>query len=118
MRIPVLVLVAGLLAWGIFSPVAPPDPFPGSDKVGHGLGFLILALSARVAWRWPSAAWLWAGLLLAGPVLEWLQHWVSPSRQRSLDDALANVAGVLVAWALWQAWAGWRAWRRLDPPPA
>ncbi|MES2917858.1 MAG: hypothetical protein V4729_04490 [Pseudomonadota bacterium] len=118
MRRAVLALVALVLVAGIFSPVPPPDPFHGSDKVGHALGFLALALCARAVWSGPSPAWLWAGLLLAGPVLEWLQHWVSPARQRSLDDALANMAGVLLAMALCWAWSRWHAWRRAEPPPA
>lgn len=113
------VLLAGVvlvLAAGIFWPEAPPDPFPHSDKLGHCLGFLALALSARLAWAPMPAAALWGGLLVAAPLLEWLQHWVSPARQRSLGDALANLAGVLLALALWRLWAYWRAGRKAAPP--
>ena len=89
-----LALVAGLLAWRIFRPEAPPGPFAHSDKVGNARGFLALGLSARRAFADGSAAWLWGALLMAAPLLERLQHAVSPHRQRSLGDALANLLGL------------------------
>jgi VanZ family protein len=109
-RLPLL-LGGALLAWGVFRSVPPPNPFPGADKVGHFLGFFAVALAARIALPRAAGAWLWGLLLVAGPVLEYLQHTVSPLRERSLGDALANVAGVLLALALS---AGWRRWRRVS----
>ena len=106
-RLPLL-LAGAALAWGVFRAVPPPNPFPGADKVGHLLGFLAVALAARVALPRVPGPWLWGLLLAAAPVLEYLQHTVSPLRERSLGDALANVAGVLLALALHAAWRRWR----------
>lgn len=102
-RLP-LVIGGALLAWGVFRSVPPPNPFPGADKVGHFLGFFAVALAARYALPRTPGPWLWGALLAAAPALEWLQHAVSPLRERSLADALANIAGVLLALALAAAW--------------
>ena len=99
-----LALTLGLLLWGLFRPVPPPDPFHDSDKFGHLLGFLAVALAARYAFPRAAGPWLWGPLLAAGPLLEFLQHTVSPLRERSLGDAVANVAGVLLAMVLVAAW--------------
>lgn len=104
MRFLPLAGVVALLLWGVFRPVPPPDPFQGADKFGHLLGFLALGLSARYALPRAPGAWLWGTLLAAALALEWLQHAVSPLRERSLADALANIAGVLLALALAAAW--------------
>ena len=70
------------------------------DKLAHAgayaalMGFLAHAFVGR-------RAWLAAALALAalGVGIEALQAFV-PSRQAELADALANVAGVALAWAL------------------
>lgn len=110
--------IALAVAWGVFRPAPPPDLFWHSDKLGHLLGFMALGLGARLAWSRGPAAWCWGALLLAAPALEWLQPVVSPLRQRSLGDALANVLGVLLALALWRLWRWWSARQRARTPNA
>lgn len=105
-RLPLLIAGAAL-AWGVFRAVPPPNPFPGADKVGHLLGFLALALAARIALPRAPGRWLWGLLLAAAPALEYLQHTVSPLRERSLGDALANVSGVLLALVFCVIWRRW-----------
>jgi VanZ family protein len=71
------------------------------DKLHHWLGFLVFALSARLAF--PRARWLWIalGCLLLGLLIEGVQAWL-PLRTASIGDMLANslgvVTGLLIAW--------------------
>lgn len=98
-------LCCGLLAWGLFTPAPPSVPVGGGDKLAHLLGFLALGLSARYAFPAAPALRLWSFLLAVAPLLEWLQHQVTPVRHLSLGDALANILGVLLALLAWQALA-------------
>jgi VanZ family protein len=75
--------------------------FAEEDKLHHWLGFLVFALSARLAF--PRVRWLWVavGCLLVGLLIEAAQAWM-PLRTASWDDMLANslgvVSGLLIAW--------------------
>ena len=75
--------------------------FAEEDKLHHWLGFLLFALSARLAF--PRGRWLWLalGCLLLGLLIEVAQGWL-PLRTASLGDMLANTLGVasglLIAW--------------------
>jgi len=75
--------------------------FAEEDKLHHVLGFLVFALSARLAF--PRGRWLWIalGCLLVGLLIEVVQGWL-PLRTASLGDMLANslgvVSGLLIAW--------------------
>lgn len=104
-RLP-FVLYCALLAWGLFRPTMPPDPFVHSDKVAHLLAFTVLGLAARLAFPRAPGLWLWGLILSAAPALEALQHWLQPVRQLSAADALANTLGVLLALLLWEVCCG------------
>ena len=95
------VIFSGVLLYGLFRPTSPPDVFASSDKVGHVLMFFAVSLSCRLSkvaipdWlHWP----LWASLAVA---LEYLQGAVRPLRIFSIEDAYANVAGVLLGLLGW-----------------
>lgn len=111
----VLWAVGGLstLATVVLS-LVPPDVLAGvsvSDKLQHALAYGVIAACFLFAavWRpgrrwgrFPGAAWVvLAGAAVLGISIELIQH--SFHRQGDVRDALADVAGILVAWAAWLA---------------
>lgn len=112
MRFCLFALCCGLLGYGLFRPESPPDFFDDSDKLMHLLAFGALSLSARLAFVRVPGWLLWGLLLVAAPLLEWLQHKWQPYRQFSQADMLANLLGVLLAaLGCWLAALLWRWWR-------
>lgn len=106
------VLFAGLcmaLAYGLFRQAPPPELFEQSDKAMHLLAFFALTFSGCLALPSWSGVRFWSLFLLLGPVLEVAQHWFQPQRIFSLEDALANIAGTLLAGGLWWLWCRGRA---------
>ena len=78
--------------------VQPPSGGLPWDKLVHALVFGAVywaGVRAGVPWR----AWLAVSLAHA-PVSELLQHAVLPNRRGDAGDAIADAAGVLLAWAL------------------
>ena len=68
----------------------------------HLLGFGAVALTARMAFIRAPAWLLWGILLLCAPLSEVLQHTlVSPFRNFSWLDILANLTGVVLAAMCW-----------------
>lgn len=68
---------------------------PGSDKVWHWGGYLVLALPIPFLFRGRQKVWAAAAALVAyGIVLEFGQDFV-PGRSFEVADMLANTAGVL-----------------------
>jgi hypothetical protein len=100
-------LLARALPWLPATAAAP----GGSDRLGHVLLFLVLAIlverSLRSRWSpWPAAAWTALGALAYGAALEAGQLWV-PGRSPDLLDGLANGLGALlgaIARRLGEAW--------------
>jgi VanZ family protein len=104
-----LFLVCGLvLMYGIFRPAPPPELFEQSDKFLHLLAFVALTLSGRAALSKVPALPFWSLFLMLGPALEVAQHWFQPGRVFSVEDAIANIAGSLLAAAFWCLWRRWR----------
>lgn len=101
-RLLLFVTCCALLLYGLLRAESPPPLFEQSDKALHLLAFGALALTARLAFLRASGWLLWSLLLALAPLLEWLQHYLQPSRQFSTLDIFANLLGVLLAWLGWQ----------------
>lgn len=104
-RLLVLVWLMGLAIATYFSllPGSRLGTMPGSDKLWHGFGYLLLAvpipiLSARRGWLVSAGM----GLALYGIALEFGQELV-PGRSYEVADMIANSAGVLSGVVM-----GWR----------
>jgi VanZ family protein len=93
-------LCASAVAYGIFRPTPPPLFFHQSDKVGHVLAFISLALTARLAFVRVRWFFFWPVLIALAPLLEYLQGEWQPSRVYSIEDSYANLSGVAIAFLL------------------
>ena len=93
-----------VLLYGNFRPTPPPDLFKNSDKYGHVLVMIAVAISARMAILGPPWYWFWPVTALGAFGLEFLQAALRPLRVFSIGDAYANLAGILVALLLVVIW--------------
>ena len=98
-----LVCLAAML-YGTFRPEPPPDLFAHSDKVGHGLGYTALTLTARMALNRMHRLIFWPAMAGFAVLLEFLQAAWRPLRVFSLGDAYANLLGVGIALAIVALW--------------
>jgi VanZ family protein len=103
----ILVLVALIVA-GSLSPKALVPNESLSDKTGHFLAYLALALlGSGIA----APARLWRTMLrcfLLGVSLELAQALLTQNRMADVADLAANAAGILAAWLIsGQGRAGW-----------
>ncbi|MGI9316377.1 MAG: VanZ family protein, partial [bacterium] len=90
--------------YGNLKPSPPEQVFANSDKVGHIVSFIALAMSAKLAlfrFRW---YWIWTPLIVFSFVLEVLQGKLRPLRTFSFEDGYANVTGVLIAIVIMTVW--------------
>ena len=113
MRQLVFIICLAVLLGGILSPIPPYAPFPHSDQVMHLLGFGAVSLTARIAFTRAPAWLLWGTLLIFAPLSEVLQYTlVSPFRNFSWLDILANLTGVVLAaiswWVLTRVYTRWQ----------
>lgn len=81
------------------SPASPPALDTGWDKANHALAFAVLAAWAHGGWR---SRWRWAWLLGLGVAIEALQA-LTPTREHSVADVVADAVGLALAWGLIQA---------------
>ena len=93
--------VLGMLLWGLFRPTPPPQYFDDMDKYLHFFAFFITALATRYASPKSLAALAWTMLIIAAPLLEYLQHQLQPNRTFNYWDIMANLSGVMVAFIVW-----------------
>lgn len=106
-----IVTIAIMVAVIIAASLAPSPLFPEtgiSDKVGHYLAYLTLALlGSGIA----APERLWLSMLrcfLLGAALEIGQALVTSHRSAEWGDLLANVSGILTAWLIaGSGRAGW-----------
>jgi VanZ family protein len=103
--------VLGLAAFIVYASLSPQPPVPTeivSDKVGHYLAYLSLALLGSGI---TSPGRLWRTLLrcfLLGAALEIAQALFTEHRLAEWGDLAADVAGILTAWLVaGQGRAGW-----------
>ncbi len=88
--------VIAILA-GLFRSTPPQELFPHSDKVGHVLGFLVVAISGYYALPTPLRKVFTAVLIILAIGSEYAQASFLPARYFSLQDMLANLSGILLA---------------------
>ena len=109
-----------VICYGLFLPAneLPVQPFlkiPHFDKIIHfGLFFGLCLLLLRTFKRLNTQHYFWAPFisLIAGAVLETVQHLISHTRSSNLYDFLANAAGVvasIVFYALFVSGKKWEA---------
>lgn len=93
-----------VFCYGVFRPESPPELFQESDKALHVLAFLGLGLCSALVACGRRAAWVvWPALIVAAPVVEWLQHVLQPaSRDFSTGDIASNLIGVALAALAWR----------------
>lgn len=103
MRILIFLCCVTALCYGLFRKAPPPELFEQSDKLQHLVAFATVAFTGRWAFpRIPNEVF-WTLALPLAPLLEWLQHQVQPvTRTFSLEDAAANLAGILLAGLVWR----------------
>lgn len=79
----------------------PPEPIDtGWDKTNHLLAFVTLGLVASLA---HASRWRWAALLGYGVLIELLQA-LTPHREASTADVVADALGLALAAGLWWLW--------------
>ncbi|SDH68889.1 VanZ family protein [Agrococcus jejuensis] len=107
----VLALAIGIQLWGLYSPVAPDSgDFPGTDKLGH-VGMFALVMASGVIAGIPGP--VLASLLVVQAVAsELVQGLLLRSRSGDVWDALADLAGIALGWAVAWHWAPARVRRR------
>ena len=93
----------GIAAYYSLLPSAQLGDMPGSDKLWHLTGYLILALPISFLWdEWGAIFVAGVSLALFGVGLEFAQKYV-PGRSLEISDMLANSAGVVfgIMFARW-----------------
>jgi VanZ family protein len=73
-----------------------PEGIPYLDKIQHIFIFIILYTFGAMAWK-PHGYWFAGALILYGGLVEPLQSIFTRTRQASVYDWLADVAGVAIA---------------------
>ncbi len=69
---------------------------PNIDKVEHALVFIALGVSGGLAYA-QKRVWVYLGLIALGALYEVLQAQLTITRQASVYDWLADIAGILIA---------------------
>jgi VanZ family protein len=100
-----VLLVFGLLS--ALSPVQSLVPVSMNDKVLHALGFMFFMLWFGGVFQLRCAPFLVGGLAFYGILIEVLQSF-TPTRQAEFLDLVADLAGILLGWAL--SAAGFSRW--------
>jgi VanZ family protein len=67
-----------------------------TDKIQHAMGFFLLASSASIGFP-RKARFFYVGLVLYGALMEVLQGLLTVTRQASVYDWMADVAGILLS---------------------
>ncbi|MEL6546072.1 MAG: VanZ family protein [Myxococcota bacterium] len=79
-----------------------PGTFPGIDKVAHAVVFGVLTLLLLFADRFPRGwrALLWVAVAFAYGISDELHQSLVPGRSVDVLDAVADLTGALLAWAV------------------
>lgn len=103
----IIVIVAAIVAGSLAPQQAVPDE-NFSDKLGHYLAYLTLALAVSGI-SMPQRLWrAMLGCFLLGASLELAQATLTEHRSAEWGDLVANIAGIATAWLISaQGRAGW-----------
>ena len=71
------------------------DGIPYIDKVEHTFVFILLSITGCLAYG-QKKQWVYAGLIALGALYELLQALFTTTRQASVYDWLADVAGIAI----------------------
>ncbi|EPJ43079.1 MAG: hypothetical protein OFPII_43670 [Osedax symbiont Rs1] len=95
--ITLFVSCAAVVTWGIFRATPPQAIFQQSDKLAHLLAFAGLAFTGRLAlpFVWPST--YWPAIAMLSILMEYAQGQLQITRTSSIEDAIANLVGVCLA---------------------
>jgi VanZ family protein len=83
--------------WGVFRSTPPQHVFHQSDKILHLLAFAVLAFTGRIATLKLSPFLYWPTIAVIAVSIECVQGALQTTRISSLEDALANLLGVGLA---------------------
>ena len=72
------------------------DGIPYIDKFEHAFVFIWLTITGSLAYR-QKKSWVYAGLIALGALYEVLQALFTVTRQASVYDWLADIAGIILA---------------------
>lgn len=111
LRLVPLVLALLALLWVGLGADPIPKSFPHEDKLYHFVGFFVLALTLRLAFPRLALVWFLALGLGTAVAIEAVQFFME-SRDASLGDMIANVAGIVMGW-LASRWIRGR-WRGVE----
>ncbi len=88
---------AAVVTWGIFRATPPQAIFQQSDKLAHLLAFAGLAFTGRLALPFISPFIYWPAIAILSILMEYAQGQLQITRTSSIEDAIANVVGVCLA---------------------
>ena len=100
--IPAVLIAAGIAVLCLMEMPPSEAPFPHSDKVVHGVMYLMLsvALMVPVSRQWASRVipyvCVCVGSVAYGGLIEVLQQFCTRSRSGEITDLLADAAGALI----------------------
>jgi len=77
-----------------------------SDKIQHGLAYLLMLVWFAGIYRRERYPVIALGLFLLGVGIEWLQSMMMQGREKALDDVIANAVGLGLGWILALTWLG------------
>ncbi len=100
-RYVLLVLLLGVVCYGVFNETPPPRIMGMSDKAGHLLAFASLSMYGLIALPRRLLGWFVGAVLVLAVGSEFIQDWLLPHRQFAVFDMLANLAGMSVALGVW-----------------
>jgi hypothetical protein len=85
------------VSWGIFRSTPSPYIFYQSDKLFHVIAFSVIAFAGKMSMPMLSPFLYWPIIAVISVSMEYVQGVLQFARVSSLEDALANLAGVVVA---------------------
>jgi VanZ family protein len=88
------------VSWGIFRSIPPQEVFPQSDKVLHVLAFCLLAFTGKMAMPKILSYIYWPIIVVVVILMEYIQGALQITRTSSVEDALANLVGVVLAFVI------------------